>query len=79
MTTSALELRNNLAIDILTMEDDSMVLKVSKYIAKLKNKLTTRKDDTITKEEILAGIDAGLKEMKLGLGTPAEDFLKELQ
>lgn len=79
MTTSALELRNNLAIDILTMEDDSMVLKVSKYIAKLKNKLTTRKDDTITKEEILAGIDAGLKEMKLGLGTPAEDFLNELQ
>lgn len=79
MTTSALELRNNLVNDILTIEDDSMLLKVSKYIAKLKNKLTVHEEETISKEEILAGIDAGLKEMRLGLGTPAEDFLKELQ
>lgn len=33
----------------------------------------------ISKEEILAGIDAGLKEVKAGGGTDAWDFLKELR
>lgn len=33
----------------------------------------------ISKEEILAGIDAGLKEVKEGGGTDAWDFLKELR
>ena len=36
-------------------------------------------DDTeyISKEEILAGIDAGLKDMKAGRSKPFEEFMKE--
>ncbi|WP_025892086.1 hypothetical protein [Phocaeicola barnesiae] len=39
----------------------------------------TKADDTeyISKEEILAGIDAGLKDMKAGRGKPFEEFMKE--
>ena len=39
----------------------------------------TKADDTeyISKEEILAGIDAGLKDMKAGRSKPFEEFMKE--
>ena len=39
----------------------------------------TNADDTeyISKEEILAGIDAGLKDMKAGRSKPFEEFMKE--
>lgn len=33
----------------------------------------------ISKEEILAGIDAGLKDLKTGRKTSAREFLKELR
>ena len=33
----------------------------------------------ISKEEILAGIDAGLKDMKAGRTRPIEELLKELE
>ena len=33
----------------------------------------------ISKEEILAGIDAGLKDMKAGRTRPAEELLEELR
>ena len=33
----------------------------------------------ISKEEILAGIDAGLKDLKAGRMIPAEELLKELR
>lgn len=43
----------------------------------------TRKEEEeteyISKEEILAGIDAGLKDMKTGRTRPAEELLEELR
>lgn len=36
-------------------------------------------NEYISKEEILAGIDAGLKDLKAGRKTPAREFLKELR
>ena len=43
----------------------------------------TRKEEEeteyISKEEILAGIDAGLKDMKAGRTRPAEELLEELR
>lgn len=36
-------------------------------------------EETISKEEILAGIDRGLKDVKAGRTRPAEDFLMELR
>ena len=40
-----------------------------------------KKEETeyISKEEILAGIDAGLKDLKAGRMIPAEELLKELR
>lgn len=55
-----------------------MLLKVSKYIAKLKNKLTVHEEETISKEEILAGIDAGLKDMIAGRVVTMDEMYKEL-
>lgn len=78
MTTAAFEMREAIATDVLSIDDLDILKKVSKYIAKLKAKLASKEEEYISKEEILAGIDAGLKEMKMGLGRPAEELLMEL-
>ncbi|MBQ9362172.1 MAG: hypothetical protein IJT97_01995 [Bacteroidaceae bacterium] len=39
----------------------------------------TDSEEYISKEEILAGIDAGLKEMKMGLVRPVKEILEELK
>lgn len=41
--------------------------------------LHEEESETISKEEILAGIDRGLKDIKAGRTRPAEDFLAELR
>lgn len=38
-----------------------------------------REMEYISKEEILAGIDAGLKDLKAGRKQPFDDFIKELE
>lgn len=82
MTTMELEARKaSLVRDILTEVDDMEFLK------KLQNafdrlRAQTKKEETaeyISKEEVLAGIDAGLKDLKAGKKTSARDFLKELR
>lgn len=65
--------------------DESMVKDVISYIRRLRrNKKSDKtKEETISKEEILAGIDAGLKEVRLTMDgklmpKSAREFLNEL-
>ena len=46
---------------------------------KLQEDAHARQEETISKEEILAGIDAGLKDVKAGRTRPARELLKELR
>ncbi|MBR0046053.1 MAG: hypothetical protein IJP75_04095 [Bacteroidaceae bacterium] len=73
-------MRDSIATDLFTMDNYEMLVKLRKYMNKLKAQFTTKEEEKyISKEELLAGIDAGLKEMKMGLGRPARDFLNELR
>lgn len=80
MTTMELEAKKaSLVREILTEVNDMEFLKkLQKAFDRLKSK---SRDDSeyISKEEVLAGIDAGLKDMKAGRTTPAREFLKELR
>lgn len=79
MTTMELEARKaSLVRDILTEVDSLDLLdKLQKAYNRLKKKASAD-EDTISKEEILAGIDAGLKDVKAGRTRPIEEFLDEL-
>lgn len=81
MTTLELEAyKAELAREILTT-DSRAVLDAVKRLLKRMNKQTLQTDDpdTISKEEILAGIDAGLKEVKLAMeGKVKAKSLQEL-
>lgn len=80
MTTAAIELRDAIATDLFATEDFDLLAKLRKYQTRLKAKITAQaKDEYISKEEILAGIDAGLKDVKMGRFRPAEEFLNELR
>jgi hypothetical protein len=80
MTTAAIELRDAIATDLFATDDFDLLTKLRKYQNKLKAKFAAKaEEECISKEEILVGIDAGLKEMKMGLGRPARDFLNGLQ
>lgn len=47
---------------------------------KLQSHLSAQEEtEYIRKEEVLAGIDAGLKDLKAGRTRPAEDLLEELR
>lgn len=43
------------------------------------NKKAKEEEEYISKEEILTGIDAGLKDLKAGRMTPIEELFKELE
>lgn len=45
----------------------------------LENSRTEEECEYISKEEILAGIDAGLKDMKAGRKQSFEEFIKEME
>lgn len=75
----------SLARDILTELNDMDTLKqVRDFLERvLKNKNTEVQEETISKKEILAGIDAGLKEVKQTMNgklkrKTAREFLDEL-
>lgn len=61
-------------------EDEALMHKALKAVRKLAKK-KEEEDETeyISKEEILAGIDAGLKDWKAGRTSPARELLKELR
>lgn len=61
-------------------EDETLMQKAVKAITRLARQKETEEDaEYISKEEILAGIDAGLKDVKAGRTRPARELLEELK
>ncbi len=76
MTSMELEAyKAELACEILTTDSRQVLDEVKRLLTKLSKK----KEETISKEEILAGIDAGLKDIKAKRTRPATELLQELR
>ena len=73
----------DLVEELLSIDDKDTLNRVKNYLKKLNNKIRTKAEEEeteyISKEEILAGIDAGLKDMIAGRKQSARDFLKEMR
>lgn len=84
MTTMELKsLKMDLVEELLSLNDKEMLNRVKNYLKRLKKMEAEKEMEEITKEEILAGIDAGLKEVKLSMDgkldlKSAREFLNEL-
>ena len=72
-------LKMELVEELLSIDDKDTLNRVKNYLKKLNNKIRTKAEEEeteyISKEEILAGIDAGLKDMIAGRKQSAR-FLK---
>ena len=69
MTTMELKsLKMDLVEELLSLNDKEMLNRVKNYLKRLKKMEAEKEEEEITKEEVLAGIDAGLKEVKLSIG-----------
>lgn len=79
MTTMELKsLKMDLVEELLSLNDKEMLNRVKNYLKRLKKMEVEKEMEEITKEEILAGIDAGLKEVKAGRTRSAYELLDEL-
>lgn len=84
MTTMELKsLKMDLVEELLSLNDKEMLNRVKNYLKRLKKMEAEKKEEEITKEEVLAGIDAGLKEVKLSMEgklevKTAREFINEL-
>ena len=84
MTTMELKsLKMDLVEELLSLNDKEMLNRVKNYLKRLKKMEAEREEEEITKEEVLAGIDAGLKEVKLSMEgklevKTAREFINEL-
>ena len=84
MTTMELKsLKMDLVEELLSLNDKEMLNRVKNYLKRLKKMEAEKEDEEITKEEVLAGIDAGLKEVKLSMEgklevKTAREFINEL-
>lgn len=78
MTTIELEARKAMLVrDILTEVDNlDFLKKLQNAYEKIKSQAD--EDKTISKEDILKGIDAGLKDVKAGRTRSARELLNEL-
>lgn len=73
-------MRTSAAMENLWLYLQSLPKSNKKWLSeKLIEDLKMQDEETISKEEILAGIDRGLKDVKEGRTRPAEVFLKELR
>jgi len=79
-------LKMDLVEELLSIDDKDTLNRVKNYLKKLNSKvkknanvLDEEETEYISKEEILAGIDAGLKDMIAGRKQSARDFLKEMR
>lgn len=82
MKTMELEAKKaSLVRDILIEVDDMEFLeKLQKAFDRVKSQVKKEEDtEYISKEEILEGIDAGLKDVKAGRTSSAREFSKELR
>ena len=84
MTTMELKsLKMDLVEELLSLNDKEMLNRVKNYLKRLKKMEAEKVEEEITKEEVLAGIDAGLKEVKLSMEgklevKTAREFINEL-
>ena len=84
MTTMELKsLKMDLVEELLSLNDKEMLNRVKNYLKRLKKMEPEKEEEEITKEEVLAGIDAGLKEVKLSMEgklevKTAREFINEL-
>ena len=84
MTTMELKsLKMDLVEELLSLNDKEMLNRVNNYLKRLKKMEAEKEEEEITKEEVLAGIDAGLKEVKLSMEgklevKTAREFINEL-
>ena len=84
MTTMELKsLQMDLVEELLSLNDKEMLNRVKNYLKRLKKMEAEKEEEEITKEEVLAGIDAGLKEVKLSMEDKLEvktarEFINEL-
>ena len=84
MTTMELKsLKMDLVEELLSLNDKEMLNRVMNYLKRLKKMEAEKEEEEITKEEVLAGIDAGLKEVKLSMEgklevKTAREFINEL-
>ena len=84
MTTMELKsLKMDLVEELLSLNDKEMLNRVKTYLKRLKKMEAEKEEEEITKEEVLAGIDAGLKEVKLSMEgklevKTAREFINEL-
>ena len=84
MTTMELKsLKMDLVEELLSLNDKEMLNRVKNYLKRLKKMEAEKEEEEITKEEVLAGIDAGLKEVKLSMEgklevQTAREFINEL-
>ena len=84
MTTMELKsLKMDLVEELLSLNDKEMLNRVKNYLKRLKKMEGEKEEEEITKEEVLAGIDAGLKEVKLSMEgklevKTAREFINEL-
>lgn len=82
MTASTLQLRDDLVNMLMQSSDEALIAKVHKYYCRMMRKLQsakTEEEEYISKEEILAGIDAGLKDVKEGRTMTMEELYRELE
>ena len=84
MTTMELKsLKMDLVEELLSLNEKEMLNRVKNYLKRLKKMEAEKEEEEITKEEVLAGIDAGLKEVKLSMEgklevKTAREFINEL-
>lgn len=84
MTTMELKsLKMDLVEELLSLNDKEMLNRLKNYLKRLKKMEAEKEEEEITKEEVLAGIDAGLKEVKLSMEgklevKTAREFINEL-
>ena len=74
-------MKATVSMELLWQTIQSLSLKNKEWLSsKLIEDIREEKgEDYISKEEVLAMIDAGLKDMKAGRTRPAEELLKELE
>lgn len=81
MTSMELKsLKMDLVEELLSLNDKEMLNRVKNYLKKIKRMEAEKEEveETISKEEVLAGIDAGLKDVKAGRTRSAYDLINEL-
>ena len=84
MTTLELKsLKMVLVEELMSLNEKEMLNRVNNYLKRLKKMEAEKEEEEITKEEVLAGIDAGLKEVKLSMEgklevKTAREFINEL-